>query len=232
MVTPRRAQEDHTHTGIGGGTITASESSLAYAVPRVAAGAVIDGALSGTPVGTAISLPTPTSGGSVFDSRIRAGRSITGTTAGFVSGNLTFHMTRGFATLQRFGVSNLQADNRVWAGLTKSSSISSGAVPFTSMVGIWQDGGNILVGSSGGDHTDSGVTFQEDLEYTLTTYCAPGASTISVSFTCENGDTGTHVVTDVAHSTGAYSMQSAANKNTGAVGAEVWFVYWGAVQPD
>mgnify|MGYP007071581927 CR=1 FL=1 len=232
MVRPRWAQEDHTHPGAGGGTITPSESSVAYGVPRLAAGASLTGALSQTPSGTALTLPTPTSGGSVFDTRIRVGRSITATTAGFVSGNLTFHMTRGFATLQRFGFSNLQTDNRVWAGLTKSTSISSGAVPFTSMVGVWQDGGNIMVGTGGGDHTDSGVTFQEDLEYVVTTYCAPGASAVSVTFTCENGDTGSHVVTDVAHSTGAYSMQVGANKDTGATGAEVWFIYWGAVQPD
>lgn len=231
MVSPRRAQEDHTHTGQGGG-VSLADSALTYAVPLLTGAGSLSGTLGITATGTALTLPTPTSGGATFDTRARGGRYVSGTTAGFVSGSVTFHMTRGFATLQRFGVANLQTNNRVWAGLTKATSIASTAPPFTSMIGIWQAGGNIMVGTGGGDATDSGFTFQASKEYVVTTYCAPGASTVSVAFTCENGDTGSHTVTDVAHSTGAYALQVGANKGTGATGAEVWFVYWGAAQPD
>lgn len=266
MVTPRRAQEDHSHAystehpwlippGAGTGAtallddgtwaavsspLTVRDDEFLVGMPNVgSSGATLAGELRSTPSGSAVTPPEPTGGGSVYDARIKVARQNTAGSAGFVSGPPSdgrfLHTTRGFAFRLQAAWTGLSAGNRMFLGAQAGTGVPTADPPASNFLGIWVPaaGGNVMIGTSGGDSTDSGFTLVEDLEYVVTGYCAAGGSAVDLAFECENGDSGTHTATVTGGISGSrYMLVHGVATGTGSTGGEAHFIYWATVCPD
>lgn len=219
-------------------------STVAYLSPN-GAGNVNGIMLQGYATGTNQSAAPPSGGGTDFASRAKVGRSPASTTAGFYTGvpsdGRFAHYLRGWGSVVKFGVTDWDELVRLQVGMTQYVSAGTGTTTppgydigvFTKGSAVGSDRLNLWIGSYT-DIVDTGYTLQEGLEYTVTSTCAAGGSTIDVTLECENGDYAEHTVTMLTgHQTNRFMMRAGMYNSTGAASTStMWLIYMGVVMPD
>jgi len=207
MVSPRRAQERHTHSGLLGG---AGEgwSGIYSAMHCNSAGSLtalgLISVISGSQTGVDITLDLA---GTAIQRRTRAVRKFSATVAGFYSSTPYVNTWRGFHARWVFGTTAYASVNPLFCGLANTVNISAGAFtdfvawPTVYAIGVYKapsTGALDWVWRTDAATTGSastGLVWSTGAAYELRLDCEPGGTEVVATLSDTDGGSATYTFT-------------------------------------